>query len=142
MAREIATAVEQSRAAREAREAEEAQIAALTPPPVSIPEPAPKPAPAPPPAPPHTIWRDFDGAAVLVQLREPMVACTYPNVPVSDESGPMTSALIRGMCRIPKPDEGRFVELTTRDSLDERFVVRTLVPVDRIAFISKIEYQA
>ena len=90
------------------------------------------------PPPPMASYLSFHERLVLVQLREPMTAATYPNNPVMDENGNfMGTKLLKGQCLIHAP-EG-IVELRTLDPLHQNLMSITLIPKDLIAYISRIE---
>lgn len=106
------------------------------------PTPHPQPDLPPPPSnapvvPSH--WMDYDGAAVLVQLRRPMLLVSYPNQAIERDGNLVTTDYLRGICSVRGPDLHRNITVITQDPFQQGLIVTTLIPVDLIAYISKVD---
>jgi len=96
------------------------------------------PLPAPPTrAPSH--WLDFDGCAVMVQLRTPMLLISYPNHVIEQDGELAKTDYLRGICSVRDPDLNRNITVVTQDPFRRGFEVVTLVPVSEITYISRVD---
>jgi len=84
-------------------------------------------------------WMDYDGAAVLVQLRRPMLLVSYPNQAIEQDGELAKTEYLRGICSVRGPDLHRNITVITQDPFQQGLVVTTLIPVDLIAYISKVD---
>lgn len=113
---------------------------------VNLDKAAPAPAAPPPeaktPPPEESRWLEYDQQLVMVQLKLPLVAVQYPNRPVETDSGDMAvTKVLMGLCQIRKEDLEAPIpslEVVTREENYQNLVVRTLVPLEQIAYISRV----
>ena len=99
------------------------------------------PDPEPPPAPIPSHWEDYDSCAVLVQLKIPMILVTHPNQAIDQDGSLARTEYLRGMCSVRPVDLYRNIEVTMADPYHGNMVTRTIVPVDQIAFITRVDYR-
>jgi hypothetical protein len=93
----------------------------------------------PAPTPEESMWLEYDGQAVVLQLRAPVNGVCYPNRALVDKDGePLTTMVLEGICRVVRKDLGDVLEVTTNEPNYPALVVKTLVPFDMIAYISRV----
>jgi hypothetical protein len=106
--------------------------------PAPLPVPPATPVPVPTRVPSH--WEDFDGQAVVVQLKTPMLLVTYPNQVIEQAEGELaTTTYLRGVCSVREPDLYRNIEITLADPYHAALVTRTIVPLDEIRYITRVD---